>query len=217
MIYNKVMDKSAESVKVFDKLASLYQEKYMDVSQYAEGLEIFSAALPSTKPRILELACGPGNVTRFLLNKRPDLNITGTDLSENMVALAKINNPEGDFFVMDCRNLKELSGPYEGVVCAFAFPYLTKEEVEQLITSVSIILSPGGSFYLSTMIGKYEDSGLRKGSTGDEIYMHFHESEHIESILEENSLKIVNKWIQPFESTSNPATDLIIIAQKSGT
>lgn len=208
------MDKSAEAAKVFNKLASLYQEKYMDVSQYAEGLEIFCNTLPSPSPRILELACGPGNVTRFLLDKKPTLKITGTDLSENMVALAKINNPEGDFFVMDCRNLKELSGPYEGVVCAFAFPYLTKEEVEQLIFDISGILSVGGCFYLSTMIGKYEDSGPRKGSTGDEIFMHFHESDHIENELQKNNFTIINKWEQPYESLSNPATDLIVIAQK---
>ena len=209
------MDKSAEAAKVFDKLASLYQEKYMDVSHYAEGLELFCTELPPVSPRILELACGPGNVTRFLLNKRKDLKITGTDLSANMVSLAKLNNPEGDFLVMDCRKLKEIHNHYDGVVCAFAFPYLTREEVEQLIADVSDKLPLGGLFYISTMTGNYEDSAYQKGSTGDEVFMHYHPTEHLENALKRNSFTIMRQWLQPYESTTNPAMDLIIIAQKT--
>ena len=186
----------------------------MDVSLYAEGLEIFCETLSPKSPQVLELACGPGNVTRFLLNCRHDLQITGTDLSENMIALAKANNPEGNFFVLDCRNLKEIKKKFDGVVCAFAFPYLNKSEVEQLIRDVSELLSEGGHFYLSTMTGNYEDSAYRTGSTGDVIFMHYYTPEYIKAELEKNSLMVTHQWLQPYESSSNPATDLIIISQK---
>jgi len=45
--------------------------------------------LLNEQAKVLELACGPGNITKCLLSKRPDLEILATDIAPNILELAK--------------------------------------------------------------------------------------------------------------------------------
>jgi ubiquinone/menaquinone biosynthesis C-methylase UbiE len=63
------MDKNKLAVNMFNKAAKLYEEKYMDVSSYTEGLDVFCEKLGYKDANILELGCGSGNITRYLTNK----------------------------------------------------------------------------------------------------------------------------------------------------
>jgi ubiquinone/menaquinone biosynthesis C-methylase UbiE len=61
------MDKrTKETVKIFDDAAERYQDKYMDVSSYSEHLSLFCEALSSDEASILDVACGPGNVAKYI-------------------------------------------------------------------------------------------------------------------------------------------------------
>lgn len=51
----------------------------MDVTLYQDTLVVFAATVANERAEILELACGPGNVTRYLLDKCPGWKILGTD------------------------------------------------------------------------------------------------------------------------------------------
>ena len=73
------MNKTRFAVHVFNKYAEVYQDKYMDVSLYHSTLDLFAASVANERAEILELACGPGNVTRYLLDKCPGWKILGTD------------------------------------------------------------------------------------------------------------------------------------------
>src|SRR6218665_64086 len=115
------MDKNQKAVAIFDKLATLYQSKFMDVSMYAVGLDLFCTTVKK-EAAVLELACGPGNITRYLLNKRPDLKIMATDLAPNMVTLGKANNHEAEFILLDCRDLLVLNRKFDAVICGFCLP-----------------------------------------------------------------------------------------------
>ena len=73
------MDKSKIAVAIFNKLAKMYQDKFMNVDLYSESFDLFCNAIQKENATILEIACGPGNITKYLLNKRPDFNILGID------------------------------------------------------------------------------------------------------------------------------------------
>ncbi|MBL0073170.1 MAG: hypothetical protein IPP34_15740 [Bacteroidetes bacterium] len=53
-------DKTIEASAVFNKLASLYAQKYMDVSGYSESLDIFGKLINNSNGTVLEIGCGPG-------------------------------------------------------------------------------------------------------------------------------------------------------------
>ena len=54
----------------------------------------------------LEIDCGPCDITRPILDLNPKLKVLATDNSENMINLAKSNNPAAEVQILDCMNLK---------------------------------------------------------------------------------------------------------------
>lgn len=208
------MDKNENAVAVFNKYAGIYQQKFMDVGLYADSLDWFCSQLIENAST-LELACGPGNITRYLLDKRPDLKILGTDLAPNMVELAKTNNPKAVFEIMDCRKLQNNGQKYNAIMCGFCLPYLSKEEAAALICDASNLLLPKGILYLSTMEGDYSTSGLEAGSSGDLVFMHYHEHGYLAKMLLENGFKIHFTQRKQYPGRNGTVTDLILVSVKS--
>lgn len=205
------MDNTKTAVDIFDKHARLYQDKYMDTSMYHDTFDVFCDNIARKNADMLELACGPGNITAYLLKKRPDLKILGTDLSPNMIDLAKKNNPEAEFRLMDCRNIDQINKKYDAIMCGFALPYLSKEEAIKLIGDAAGVLKPGGIFYLSTMEDDYGKSGLQQSSTGDSIYMYYHQADYLTGALRENGFIVIHLQRKTYTDGSG-TIDLVIIA-----
>jgi len=209
------MDKNQNAVTIFNKLANEYQSKFMDVNLYSESLNFYCNTIKKDNAHILELACGPGNITNFLLSQRPDFEILGIDLAPNMLKLAKINNPKASFQQMDCRDINSIEKKYDGIVCGFLLPYLSKLEAMKLISDASNLLTANGLLYLSFMEDDYCTSGIKKGSTGEEIFMHFHQADYITDSLKENDFKILKlERKTSLLQDETETTDLLIIASK---
>jgi predicted TPR repeat methyltransferase len=210
------MNKTDKAVELFNRWANLYQEKYMNVDLYSDALNLFCDQVKKNAD-VLELACGPGNVTKYILNKRPDLKILGTDLSENMLELARQNNPNAVFTKMDCRDIAKLTKTYDAIVCAFALPYLSKEESISLIIDASHRLNDHGLLYLSTMEDEYSKSGIVSSSQGDELYIHYHEASYLKTALESNGFTIIDLSRKQYPGPDGkPVTDLLILTKQRG-
>ncbi|HEV7230500.1 MAG TPA: class I SAM-dependent methyltransferase [Bacteroidia bacterium] len=203
------------AVDVFNKYALDYQRRFMDFDLYNDTFDLFCESISRHPADVLELGCGPGNITRYLLSKRPDLKILATDLASNMLDLGRINNPHAEFQEMDCRNMSKLAVKYDGIMCGFCLPYLSKEEAVKLISDASLLLHSGGILYLSTMEDDYSKSGL-KGSSAcadDKAYIHYHQADYLSAALEANGFRIISMQRKDFPSTDEtPTTDLIILA-----
>jgi len=208
-------DKSVEASLVFNKYASEYQEKFMDVSLYKGALKTFCNLIKKENAKVLDIACGPGNVTKYLLSEKPNLIVFGIDLATNMIALARGNNPSATFKVMDCRSISSLTEKFDAVVGAFCLPYLSREETHKLVNDISVLLSDQGVCYISTMENDYDKSGYETGSKGDQIYMHYHEGDYLINVLTSCNFKIEEvSRIKSTMSNGKEVTDLIIISRK---
>ncbi len=124
------MDNYQETFETWNKLASLYQDKFMDLELYNESYDAFCNSIAKDNAKILEIGCGPGNITKYLLSKRPNYQIYGIDVAPNMIELARENNPTARFDVMDCRNISEINQDFDGIVCGFCLPYLSEGDGE---------------------------------------------------------------------------------------
>ncbi len=208
------MDHSKNAAEIFNKWAKEYQEKFMDVNAYAETFNFFCDAIKKQNAQILDLACGPGNITQYLLSKRPDFKILGTDLASNMLDLAKLNNPNAQFEIMDARDIGKHNKKYDALMCGFCLPYLSKEEAVQLIQDASNILDTDGLIYISTMEDEYSKSGFKKGSKGDEIFMYFHHADYLSDALTNNGFEILNlRRIKSELTNGDVVVDLVLIAK----
>ena len=208
-------DYCAISAGTFHKLADRYREKFMDLTLYDESYRNFCELLRPGRARVLDAACGPGNVSRCLLAQRPDLDLLGIDLAPRMVELARAAAPSAQFAVHDCRCLADLKRRFNGIICAFGLPYLSPEEVSGFIEAAAEGLNPDGVLYLSTMLGNSDDSGLEHCSTGDPVYVYYHSEEHLTRLLERSGFKLVERSLLDSPSAaSKRTTDLILILRK---
>lgn len=202
-------------LEIFNKHASAYQERFMHFDLYDDTYDKLCQVL---KPNasVLEIGCGPGNITAYLLSKRPDLDICGIDLAENMIELAKANCPGAKFAVMDGRDISSLNEKFDAVVCGFCLPYLNKEEVEKLITDSSQLLNGKGILYLSAIEDKYEKSGLEVSSNGqDACYIYYYEESALKTFFELNHFENPIAFRKIYSKSDNAtSTHLILIACK---
>ncbi|MEL7535363.1 MAG: class I SAM-dependent methyltransferase [Bacteroidota bacterium] len=201
--------------EIFNQAAQRYEEKYMDLSLYQAGLEAFCEQIKNPKAQILDIACGPGNLTQFLLSLRPDFQILGIDLAEKMLSLAKRNNPSATFQLMNATEISSLPTIYEGIICGFGLPYLSKEEAIQLIFDAADLLRLRGTLYLSTMEGNYESSGF-VGSSEDksqQLYTYYHQADYLIEALQKAGFRQIEQQRREYMRTEGQIErDLILIA-----
>ena len=209
------MDQTQNVIDVFDSCAKEYQDQFMDISQYRASIDLFCASIKGERPNILELACGPGNITSYLRETHPKYSILGTDISSNMLTLARKNVPSVSFVELDCRNISNISGQFNGIMCGFALPYLSKEEARQMIHDSFELMETEGILYISTMQGNYADSKLTKSSSGKhELFLHYHEKEYLQEALESAGYFVLKMIDLVTTGPNGEANDLVIIAKK---
>lgn len=211
------MERTKNAGMVFDQFAEPYQDKYMDTTRYHESFDWFCDAISAESPGILELACGPGNITRYLFGKRPDFQILATDISERMLALAKANNPKAETRILDIRKMQELEQKFDGIMCGFCLPYLSPAETNQWMAGLSNVLKSGGILYVSTMEGSPEESGYIKPGSGDgpALFVNYYEEENLVDRLESNGFEILTtETIYYSNDRGEMESDLVILAAK---
>jgi ubiquinone/menaquinone biosynthesis C-methylase UbiE len=208
-------NKYSITFSTWNKIADLYSEKFMDLKIYDESYDAFCSLLKNNSPGILEIGCGPGNITKYLKNKIPASRILATDVSPNMIALAGKNVPEAEFQILDARNINEIDEKFEGIVCGFCIPYLDEFYLSKLVRDCSALLDPNGIFYVSCIEGNYTDSKFEEGSSGDKAFVHYYSETDLASLFSQNGFKQVASFRIGFtRSSGQKETHLVFLLQK---
>ncbi len=210
------MNKNAITQATYNKVAQHYWEKVAGLEQYNTSYATFCALLPQ-KAKVFELGCGPGNVTQYVLSKRPDLHYTASDLAPNMLALAKKHNPKAHFLQLDCRNIATLNQKFDALIGAFVLPYLNKAECATLISDCVKVLTLKGVLYLSTMEGDEVQSGFEHTSFSgeDQVYINYHQEVFLRECLLKNVFEILHLIKQAcHEPNGRDYNDMIFMARR---
>lgn len=207
-------DRNQITIQTWDKLATVYQEKFMDLDLYNDTYDTFCQLIQKPSAHILEIGCGPGNITKYLLAHRPDFHIEATDAAPNMVKAAQENNPTAHCFTLDCRNIHTLTTRYDGVMCGFCMPYLSKDDCRKLIKDCAQVLNSGGLLYFSAIEDDYNKSGYETSSNGEHtMFVYYHEEAYLKDYLLENNFEWVSIVRKDYPQSAHP-THIIFIARK---
>lgn len=210
------MNSYKTTLETYNLLAQQYQDKFMDFDHYHESYDLLISYIEKSNASILEIACGPGNISSYLLQKNPNYNIFGIDGAPNMIDLARINNPLAEYEVMDCRDIWTIGRKFDVVICGFGLPYLSQHDAGKMIADAKILLKSSGIIYLSTMEGDYSNSGYKGSNSHDlEVYVYYHNEQFLVNSLNKNGFNIKDISRKNYtENDGSKTVDLFIIANQ---
>ena len=204
------------SVATFDKLADQYAAKYFDLRLYDRYLERFSRCIDSRGASVLDVACGPGNVSAYLARVRPDLKLLGIDLAEGMLRQARLRVPGVEFLQKDCRRIDEIGCVFDAAAFAFGLSYLTDSDAERFFGSLNAALTDSATFYLSTITGDPSGSGFEVSGSGDRVYIEYRSVSDVTTMVERAGYRIdFMEVLQSPDNASKVTQDLILIGKRA--
>ncbi len=193
---------------VYKKYAKEFDDKIASLEIYNESYDYLLNKIQDDST-ILDLACGPGNVSYYLKNDKPGLTITGVDISEEMIDVAKRRIQDGKFIVKDICEVK-FKTKFDCVICAFAIPYLNLQETAHVARIISQSLNSNGHFYLSFMEGTKESFEKQSFTDNDKLFIYHHPEEAVLEILDQQFLSVIKKFEINYHEQDGTITNEII-------
>jgi ubiquinone/menaquinone biosynthesis C-methylase UbiE len=146
---------------VFSRHALAYQrrlEGIMSRGESAGRTRALEALDARPGMRVLDLACGPGTLSRRLAAKvAPDGEVVGVDLAPGMIQLAQaLEIPLTSFQVMDIEQLAFEDRSFDAAVCGHGLQYAS--DLAQALREARRVLRPRGSLAASVPLGNRREA-----------------------------------------------------------
>ncbi len=201
--------------ETYDEAADCYLEfrsTNMSMPRELEG------RLPRSA-HILDLGCGPGApVDRFFTDCGHC--VTGVDISERMLQLARINVPEGRFLRQEMQAIDFSEHSFDAALIIYSLFHVPRQHHAELFARVARVLRPGGLALITlateATTGEPEYEGVLPGQDDEDAHLSFFFShDTYESAL----TKLRGAGLEPvFEQTVVDAKETFcwVIVQKTG-
>lgn len=185
-----------DNKKFWDKTARLYGfSQRSSKNGYKKIIEYLDPYL-KRDTKVLEIACGTGQVT-FLLADKVD-KLIATDFSKEMIKVCMKNNKKGvNFFVEDATNLSFSDNKFDMVVAANVLHVVP--EPDKILSEMKRVLKPGGIICVPIFVDDYRKFNLRLwflerigfvvyGKNDKKGYLNYLKSQNVEILLAKSYL-----------------------------
>jgi len=137
----------------YNRIAEDYYS-HRNLSKFNNELEEFASLLPKNA-HTLDVGCGAGIPTAKFLTER-GIKVTGIDLSDKMLNLARDNVPNAKFVKMDMLKLEFNENTFDGIISVFALFHVPKENHYDVFKKFFEILKPGGILMINSGVSESE-------------------------------------------------------------
>ncbi len=157
-------DKQSRLTPSYDGLGWLYDMHWRGL--WPQAMAVLDRIILHDLPphaRILDLGCGTGHLAAALVGRGYD--VTGIDISVDMLRYARENAPGAAFVCADAREFK-LRPDFDLVISTFDSMnhMLTEDELERAFVNVRSCLKPGGRFIFDLNMAKAFENEWWKSS-----------------------------------------------------
>ena len=195
---------------VYDQIAGIYQDI---ISQPTDSLEEFIFRLPE-KSRILDAGCGIGTDAGYLA--KMGHQVSGIDLSEKMLEIARQNHPRVEFFLQDLRHPDFPTHSFDGILASFSLIHLRKDDVIPALTQYNHLLKPSGLLFLALQSGRSQEIFLKEPFKPDEItFLNVVSEDEVEHLLNRGGMKIILKRKRRADKQEFDFIKLFVLARKT--
>jgi SAM-dependent methyltransferase len=139
----------------FDNIGERYDQAFPHKEGQVAAGEWLIGQLPQ-RGRVLDAGCGTGLPTiRQLLDA--GFEVTGIDISEAMLALARRNVPEADLRLLDLTVIGQELGRFDAVVAFFSLLMVPRAEITSALARLRDVLVEGGLLVLGMVEADLDD------------------------------------------------------------
>jgi len=139
--------------KSYNKIAASYYSN-RDLNKFNGELDHLIELLPK-EAHVLDAGCGAGIPTaKYFVNK--GLKVTGVDISDTMLKMARNNVPEGNFLNQDLNNLDFEKESFDGVISVYTLFHIPRKKHEDIFKKFFEIIKPGGIMLINTGVSESE-------------------------------------------------------------
>jgi SAM-dependent methyltransferase len=137
---------------------------------------------------VLDLGCGPGQVTRYLVAR--GLDMIGLDLAPGMLAVANRAH-DAPLVAADMRSLPVRAGSCAGAVAFYSIQHVARASLPAVLVEIRRALAPAGTLVVATHLGEGEFFGQEfLGHQIDTVGGTFYPREELEAVLAEAAFRI---------------------------
>ncbi|NYE94748.1 ubiquinone/menaquinone biosynthesis C-methylase UbiE [Psychromicrobium silvestre] len=138
---------------VAESYAELLPDARYEAALDLAVLEEFAQRMSSTTNRsVLDAGCGAGRMAAIL--ERFDLNLSGIDLSAEMIRIARRSFPSQQYQVGNLNDLPYPDRSFDGVLSWYSIIHTPAEGLAAMMQEFRRVLRPGGSLLLGFKVGQ---------------------------------------------------------------
>ncbi|TMD91808.1 MAG: methyltransferase domain-containing protein [Chloroflexi bacterium] len=146
---------------LFSRHAEAYHERLDGIMARGEAkgrMRVIELAAAGPGMQIVDLACGPGTLSRLLAEKvAPDGEVIGVDLAPGMIELASAAGiANAEFEVMDIETLMFGDAFFDGAVCGHGLQFVP--DLGRALREARRVLKPGGGFAASVPVSTKQEA-----------------------------------------------------------
>jgi ubiquinone/menaquinone biosynthesis C-methylase UbiE len=209
-------DYNSESVATFDRNAARYAEKYFSLRDYDSYYQALTAEIPAGPFRFLDLACGPGNVSAYVMAQRPEAEILCVDQAPLMLEEASRRMTGIEVLLADCRDLGAVAARFHAAAFFFGLSYFNDTDAAKVLAELFRVMLPGAPLLLATVAGEPERSGLQVNAAGDRVFSFLRLRAEIESLVRQAGFTLVQSGTIPSPANASlQSEDVVIMARRS--
>ena len=188
------MQKQDDIIDCYNKTANNYADKFIDElsKKHLDQILLKSFAAENVhNGKLIDLGCGPGQTTKYL-SGRGLTDIIGTDISPEMITVAKSINPQLNFETADILSLKYPDNIFGSAVAFYSIVHFDYDQVKIAFKEIKGVLTGNGQFLFSFHIG---DNIVHLDNFLDHpvnIDFYFFEADRIIDLLKKMGFEIVD-------------------------
>lgn len=197
------------AVDTYNKIAKKYDEEFGNDYSDAPYIDSFLNILSGKE--ILDIGCGVRSLTNYMCEK--DFNVTGIDLFDGMLRIAKEKYKNINFIKMDMKNIT-LNKKYDGISILYSLFHLTKNEVKEVLSQYYDLLKENGKMLLILQSGNGEKVVEEPLDKNLKMFVNYYSLDEIKEVLENNKFKVLYTTYKKGCEGSLSDIKLVILCEK---
>lgn len=159
---------------------------------------------------VLDLGCGSGDPADIEISK--EHKVTGVDISQAQINLARQNVPAGHFIHGDAGSVEFQEAHFDAVVSFYTLEHVPRKEHETILQRIYQWLRDGGFLLISIEAGDFDD--VMGEWLGVPMFISCFDPETMKQLVTKSGFEILETAIETQVEQSNDVPYLWLLARK---